>query len=62
MTISNPSGLPAEHKSLLERFLSLFSVVKSGEGGTVLLLTLNVFLLLGAYYFLKIVRDTLILD
>jgi AAA family ATP:ADP antiporter len=48
-------------KTPLERFLSLFSVVKAGEGGTALLLTLNVFLLLGAYYILKVVRDTLIL-
>ncbi len=61
MAITNESGLPPQPKSFLERFLSLFSVVRSGEGGTVLLLTLNVFLLLGAYYFLKIVRETLIL-
>lgn len=42
--------------------MSLFSVVKPGEGLTALLLTLNVFLLLGAYYILKVVRDTLILS
>ena len=61
MTISNEGAISPEQKSFLERVLSLFSVVKSGEGGTVILLTLNVFLLLGAYYFLKIVRETLIL-
>lgn len=48
-------------KNPLERSLSLFSVVEAGEGATALLLTLNVFLLLGAYYILKVVRDTLIL-
>lgn len=49
-------------KTPLERFLSLFSVVLPGEGLTAILLTLNVFLLLGAYYILKVVRDTLILS
>ncbi len=58
---SNESIPSAQNKNLLDRFLSLFSVVKSGEGGSAILLTLNVFLLLGAYYFLKISRDTLIL-
>lgn len=51
----------ARQKNPLERFLSLFSVVEAGEGATAILLTLNVFLLLGAYYILKVVRDTLIL-
>jgi AAA family ATP:ADP antiporter len=37
-------------------------VVKGGEGGSAILPTLNVFLLLAAYYFLKIVWDTLIFD
>ncbi len=40
-------------KTSLERFLSLFSVVKPGEGLCAVLLTANVFLLLGAYYILK---------
>ena len=62
MTTSNESLLPPEEKNLLEKVLSLFSVVKSGEGVNALLLALNVFLLLGAYYFLKIVRDTLIVS
>lgn len=51
----------SKEKTSLERFLSLFSVVKAGEGVCALLLTVNVFLLLGAYYILKVVRDTLIL-
>lgn len=62
MTTSNTTAPPPQGKNLLEQILSLFSVVKSGEGGSAILLTLNVFLLLAAYYFLKIVRDTLILD
>lgn len=47
--------------SLLERVLSLIAPVKAGEGPTVLLMTLNVFLLLTAYYFLKVLREPLIL-
>jgi AAA family ATP:ADP antiporter len=43
------------------RFLSLFAEVKAGERATALLLTANVFLLLSAYYLLKIVREPLIL-
>ncbi|MGE0406432.1 MAG: NTP/NDP exchange transporter [Candidatus Korobacteraceae bacterium] len=48
-------------KSGLERFLSHFADVRAGEGPGVLLLALNVFLLLFAYYLLKTVRETLIL-
>jgi AAA family ATP:ADP antiporter len=48
-------------KTLLERFLSLFTRVNPGEGFAVLLLTMNVFLLLGCYYILKTVREPLIL-
>ena len=61
MATSNETFPPPQNKTLLDRSLSLFSVVQSGEGGSTILLTLNVFLLLGAYYFLKISRDTLIL-
>src|SRR5688572_5806368 len=45
----------------LERFLNLFTVVRPGEARTALLLALNVFLLLTAYYILKTVREALIL-
>lgn len=48
-------------KSWLERTLSLMADVRAGEGATVLLLTMNAFLLLGAYYVLKTVREALIL-
>ena len=46
----------------LERFLRLFTDVRDGEGPQLLLLTLNVFLILTAYYVMKPVREALILD
>jgi ATP:ADP antiporter, AAA family len=45
----------------LERILNLFTVVRPGEAKTALLLALNVFLILMAYYILKTVREALIL-
>jgi ATP:ADP antiporter, AAA family len=48
-------------RSALERFLSIFTEVRAGEGQTALLLALNVFLILMAYYILKPVREALIL-
>jgi AAA family ATP:ADP antiporter len=45
----------------VERFLRLFTDMRAGEAGTALLLTLNVFLLLTAYYVIKPVREALIL-
>ena len=45
----------------LERFLNLFTEVRPGEARTALLLALNVFLILMAYYILKTVREALIL-
>ncbi len=41
--------------------LQLFGDVRAGEVGTVLLLTLDVFLILSAYYLLKVAREPLIL-
>jgi AAA family ATP:ADP antiporter len=43
----------------IERFLSLFSDVRAGEGPTVLLMFANIFLILTAYYVLKVVRESL---
>ena len=43
--------------SNLERFLGIFTDVKSGEGGTALLMFANVFLILCAYYFIKPLRE-----
>ncbi len=48
-------------KDPLEKFLSFFADVRAGEGPGVLLMTVNVFLLLFAYYLLKTVREALIL-
>lgn len=46
---------------LLYKFLGLFTKVHAGEAATVLLLTLTGFLVLGAYYIIKPVREGLIL-
>jgi AAA family ATP:ADP antiporter len=55
---SPDSGQPGP----LDRSLRLFADVRAGEGGTALLLGLNVFLLLASYYFIKPVREALILS
>jgi AAA family ATP:ADP antiporter len=54
------TGAPAPRPPL-ERFLGLFTDVRAGEGPQLLLLTLNVFLILAAYYVMKPVREALIL-
>jgi ATP:ADP antiporter, AAA family len=51
----------AGSKSPLDRILGLFTDVRAGEAVTALLLMLNVFLLLAAYYLLKTIREPLIL-
>jgi AAA family ATP:ADP antiporter len=53
--------LPETAPRLPARLLGLFAPVKEGEGPTVLLMALNVFLLLTAYYVLKVLREPLIL-
>jgi AAA family ATP:ADP antiporter len=45
----------------LDRFLRLFTDVRPGESGTVLLLFLNLFLLFTGYYIIKTAREPLIL-
>ncbi|MGD8494992.1 MAG: MFS transporter [Gemmatimonadales bacterium] len=47
--------------SVLDRSLRLFTDVRAGEGTTAVLLGLNVFLILTAYYFIKPIREALIL-
>jgi AAA family ATP:ADP antiporter len=43
--------------SLLDRSLRLFTDVRAGEGATALLMFINVFLILCAYYFIKPLRE-----
>ncbi|MCH7805418.1 MAG: hypothetical protein IH937_15225 [Acidobacteria bacterium] len=50
-----------QQSSPLDRFLRLFTEVRPGEGSKAVLLALNVFLILTAYYVLKPVREALIL-
>jgi len=45
----------------LERFLNLFTEVRPGEAASSLLLAVNIYLILSAYYVLKPVREALIL-
>ncbi len=52
----------AVERNYLERVLSIFAPVRGGEGKTVLLMTLNIFILLTAYYIIKPVREALILS
>lgn len=48
-------------RTSLDRLLSLFAPVEAGEGLTALLLMMNLFLLMTAYYIIKPVRESLIL-
>jgi AAA family ATP:ADP antiporter len=52
---------PPSRPRPLERFLRVFADVRDGEGPQLLLLGLNVFLILTAYYLMKPVREALIL-
>jgi len=51
---------PSERRSALERLFAVFTQVEAGEGVSAVLLTLNVFLLLTAYYVIKPLRDSMI--
>jgi len=51
-----------ERPSSADRVLRLFTEVRPGESITVLLLALNVFMILMAYYFIKPVREALIIE
>ena len=50
-----------KNKRPIDRFLNLFTEVHRGEAATVLLMALNIFLILLAYYIIKPVREALIL-
>lgn len=49
-------------KNPIDRFLTLFADVRAGEGRSAVLLCLNVFILMTAYYIIKPVREALILS
>ncbi len=55
--MSEPSTSSTSRLSANEKFLSLFTEVKQGEGTTAVLLFANVFLILLAYYFIKPLRE-----
>ena len=55
----NPTN--SQPASAMDRFLRIFGDVRPGEGGTVFIFSLNIFLLLVSYYILKTVREPLIL-
>jgi AAA family ATP:ADP antiporter len=57
-----PEGADPAGPGIGYRFLKLFTDVKPGEAGTAFLLTLNVFLLLLAYYLIKPVREALVIS
>jgi AAA family ATP:ADP antiporter len=59
--LTKPPSAPRGERGLVERVLAPFADVRSGEGATVLLLMLNVFMLLTTYYIIKPVREALIL-
>src|SRR4026208_380471 len=52
----------AQDRAITDRFLSIFTEVRKGEGIGALLLGAYVFLLLESYYILKTVREALILS
>jgi AAA family ATP:ADP antiporter len=56
-----PAGAPAEPggRSPLEQLLGLFAEVRPGEGAGAVLMFTNIFLILTAYYVLKVVREGL---
>ncbi len=56
-----PADAPVAQRSVLDRFLNLFTDVRGGESLTALLLMLDIFVILAAYYLLKTIREPLIL-
>ena len=55
------SSAPTPRRTPLERFLGLFAEVRSGEAANVVLMFGNIFLILTAYYMLKVVREGLMI-
>src|SRR5512135_1391303 len=56
-----PSPTMKARGGMTDRFLRVFADVRPGESRNALLLALNIFLILTAYYVLKPVREALIL-
>ena len=54
------SSSELSRKSVLERLLSVVTVVEPGEGITALLMSINIFMLLAAYYIIKPVREAFV--
>jgi len=52
---------PSNRRGAWDRFLGLFSDIRPGESGTVILLLVNIFLVLACYYIIKTTREPLIL-
>lgn len=61
MSPSEENIEPEPSRTPLDRALGPFGDVRRGEGGTVVLMALNVFFVLVAYYVIKTVREPLIL-
>jgi AAA family ATP:ADP antiporter len=59
--MNRTAAMNAPRRGPLDWFLSLFADVRGGEGLNVLLLMINAFLLLAAYYIIKPLREALIL-
>jgi AAA family ATP:ADP antiporter len=65
MNIKNSEGsaeTTGGNNGFIYRILRIITVIYPGELSTALLLTLNIFLLLAAYYIIKPVRDSLMLE
>jgi AAA family ATP:ADP antiporter len=56
-----PDSRETSSSTPLERFLGLFAEVRPGEAANVVLMFANIFLILTAYYMLKVVREGLMI-
>lgn len=59
MTPADPETKTSQKRSRFERLLGVFAEVRAGEAAEVLLMFANIFLILTAYYILKVVREAL---
>ncbi|MEN8711779.1 MAG: hypothetical protein ABF326_06240, partial [Arenicellales bacterium] len=49
--------MSSSHLTRTEQFLQIFTDIKAGEGSKALLMSLNIFLILCSYYFIKPLRE-----